>query len=148
MNYNAAATIEDNSCTYYGDAFAGTYAVEESCVGGDYNYDQEITSDGNEITLVNAFGWSAGDNNDVTITVSGDSFTETGIATEIEGNGSIFAGAFDLEAQIQNNTLVIAYTLYLDFEDGAGLVEYDSCVATMSIAKDGIFTPSKKYLNL
>ena len=147
-NFNAAATVDDGSCTYAGDLYAGTYSVEEVCVDGDYNYDQEITSNGNEITLVNAFGWSAGDNNNITITVSEDGFSASGVSTEIEGNGSVFDGEFDLEGQLNGTTLVIAYTLYLDMDDGNGLAVFDECVATMTIAKDGIFTPSKKYLNL
>lgn len=171
-NYNASATEDDGSCTYtvlgctdedasnydesatadngsclYGENYAGTYAASEECTSGSYTYDQEITANGNEITLVNAFGWSAGDNNDVTITVDGNSFSANGVATEIEGNGNVFPGEFDLEGELDGTTLVISYTLYLD-TDGSGLAEYDACVATMEIAKSGVFKPSKKYLNL
>lgn len=146
-NYNASATVDDGSCTYAGDLYAGTYAVSEECTAGSYTYDQEITSNGSEITLVNAFGWSAGDNNNVTITVTGNSFSVTGVETEIEGNGNVFPGAFDLEGVLDGTTLTISYTLYLD-TDGSGLAEYDACVATMTLGDGEGFTSSMKFMNL
>ena len=147
-NFNAAATEDDGSCTYAGEMYEGSYTVEESCTSGDYPYEQEITANGNEITLVNAFDWSAGDNNNITVTVDGNTFSATGVSTEIEGNGSVFPGEFDLEGQLNGNTLVIAYTLYLDL-DGSGLAVYDECVATMTLGEGrSAFTPSNKWINL
>jgi hypothetical protein len=147
MNYNAAATQNDNSCTYAADNYAGNYTVAEVCTSGEYPYEQEITSSGNTITLVNAFGWSAGPDNNVTITVSGDSFNESGIATIIEGgDGTQYPGAFDLQGQLSGNTLVVAYTIYLDL--GEGLAVYDECEATMTLGGKATTVESKKYLNL
>ena len=147
-NYNAAATVENGSCTYAADLYAGTYAVAEACAGGEYTYDQEITVDGNEITLVNAFGWSAGTQNDLTIAITGDTFSATGLETIIEGNDTEFPGAFDLDAELNGNVLTISYTLYLD-TDGSGLAVYDECVATCTLGGGkATFTSSKKYLNL
>jgi len=130
MNYNPDATDNDDSCTYYGDLYAGTYFGENSCPGSSYN--QIITSNGNEITLINAFGRSEADNNDLTFTVSGDSFSITGITTEIQYSpSSTHPSAFDLEGSIdiKNKTLTIEYTLYI-IVDG-DLHEFESCVATM-----------------
>tara|TARA_B110000211_G_C13936132_1_gene489458 strand:- start:183 stop:812 length:630 start_codon:yes stop_codon:yes gene_type:complete len=147
-NYDATANVDNGSCTYFGDNFAGTYAVEEACTGGEYTYDQVITANGNEITLVNAFGWSAGTQNDLTITITGNTFSVTGLETIIEGNGNEFPGAFDLDADLDGNVLTISYTLYLD-TDGSGLAVYDECVATCTLGGGkATFTSSKKYLNL
>ena len=147
-NYNASATVDNGSCTYAADLYAGTYAVAEACTGGEYTYDQEITVNGNEITLINAFGWSAGTQNDLTIAITGNSFSATGLETIIEGNGNEFPGAFDLDAELAGNVLTISYTLYLD-TDGSGLAVYDECVATCTLGGGkATFTSSKKYLNL
>lgn len=145
-NYNAEANTDDNSCEWGGN-YAGTFAVSEECSAGSYTYDQEITSNGNEITLVNAFGWSSGTNNDVTITVDGNSFSVDGVETEIEGSAGAFPGAFDLDGEVDGTTLTISYTLYLD-TDGSGLAEYDACVATMTLGAGEGFTSSMKFMNL
>lgn len=137
MNFNSIATDNDNSCEYYGDLYAGSFSVTETCTAQDYNYTQEITSNGNTITLINAFGWSNGDNNNVSITVSGESFSGTFEGLELEDqNGNIDPCAYEIDGQINANNITMAYTIYIDGE------EYDSCVASLTLSTGGINTPN------
>ena len=149
MNYNAAANIDDGSCTYYGDAYAGTYSVEETCVSGPYDYEQVITSNGNSITLVNAFGWSddGSTSNNVTIELSSESFNITGYSAELDYSGTIYPCEYDIQSQIQGDIIMMIYTIYVD--QGEGLVEYDSCEATLSLSTGGLTSPTNpKSFNL
>ena len=141
MNYNSMATFDDNSCTYYGDLWAGSYSVTETCTSQDYNYTQEITSDGSTITLVNAFGWSSGDNNNVVINVSGESFEGTFEGLELENqNGDINACAYEIQGQINSNDITMSYTIYIEGENG--LEEYDSCDATLTLSTGNLNSPN------
>ena len=141
MNYNSMATFDDNSCTYYGDLWAGSYSVTETCTSQDYNYTQEITSDGSTITLVNAFGWSAGDNNNVVINVSGESFEGTFEGLELEDqNGGTNACAYEIQGQINSNDITMSYTIYIEGENG--LEEYDSCDATLTLSTGNLNSPN------
>lgn len=137
MNFNSIATNDDNSCEYYGNLFAGNFNVTETCNSADYNYTQEITSEGNTITLINAFGWSVGNNNNVSITVSGESFSGTFEGLEIENqNGEIDPCAYEIDGQINSNNITMTYTIYIDGE------EFDSCTATLTLSTGGINTPN------
>ena len=141
MNYNSMATFNDNSCTYYGDLWAGSYSVTETCTSQDYNYTQEITSDGSTITLVNAFGWSSGDNNNVIINVSGESFEGTFEGLELENqNGETNACAYEIQGQINSNDITMSYTIYIEGENG--LEEYDSCDATLTLSTGNLNSPN------
>lgn len=141
MNFNSMATFDDNSCTYYGDLYAGSFNVTETCTAEDYNYTQEITSDGNTITLINAFGWSNGDNNNVSITVSGESFSGTFEGLELEDqNGNTDACAYDIQGQINSNNITMSYTIYIEGENG--LEEYDSCDAILTLSAGGLNSPN------
>ena len=141
MNFNSMATYNDNSCTYYGDLYAGNFNVTETCTAQDYNYTQEITSDGNTITLINAFGWSNGDNNNVSITVSSTSFSGTFEGLELEDqNGNTDPCAYDIQGQINSNNITMSYTIYIEGENG--LEEYDSCDATLTLSTGGLSSPN------
>ncbi len=147
MNFNSMATFDDNSCTYYGNLYAGSFSVTETCSSEDYNYTQEITSDGNTITLINAFGWSNGDNNNVSITVSGESFSGTFEGLELEDqDGNTDACSYDIQGQINTNNITMSYTIYIEGENG--LEEYDSCDATLTLSTGNLNIPNNtKSLN-
>ena len=67
MNYNSDATINDASCTFYGDVFVGTFDASEECTDAStFAWEQVITADENQITLVGAFGWGV----DISLPVS------------------------------------------------------------------------------
>lgn len=154
-NYNAEANTEDNSCEW-GANFAGNHAVSEVCGEDDYEYSQEISAEGNEITLTNAFLLSYGEDNNISFSVEGNTFSHENIPSVLllpiddQGNGYNFDALYNLDGEIDGETLTISYTVYLDLEEEEELYEYLSCTATMTLGagEEGDFTSTKKVLNL
>jgi hypothetical protein len=151
-NFNASANQDDGSCTFLGEAFTGSFTVTEACdQTGDYDYEQLITSNGNSITLVNAFAWSSSDDgtNNVTIELTSESFNITNYEAQlVNQQGAIVPCSYDIQGQLQGGNVIMAYTIYID-EDGSGFTEFDSCVATMTLITGGIISPTNpKSINL
>jgi hypothetical protein len=135
-NYNAVATEDDGSCTYFGDIYAGTYDAAEDC-GGGWEWEQLITANGNEITLVNAFDWGV----DVTIPVTGDSFSISNLESSIISGGTEYAVVYTtLTGQISGNTIAIHYVIAQADENG-DLQELFNCEPVMVLSDGG-----KRYI--
>ena len=73
------------------------------------------------------------DNNNVSITVSGESFTGTFDGLELEDqDGNTDACSYDIQGQINSNNITMSYTIYIEGENG--LEEYDSCDAILTLS--------------
>jgi hypothetical protein len=147
-NFNSSANQDDGSCEYP-VSWAGTYAASEECSGG-WTWEQVITSNLNEITLVNAFDWGP----DITVPVNGNSFSVTnldgmivstdaqGVQTEIEVVYSLISG------EIDGDTITMHYTILQVTETG-DLEDFSDCFPTMTISTGGIISPTNpKSINL
>ena len=142
-NYNSSANQDDGSCEYPA-SWEGTYDASEEC-GGGWTWEQVITSNENEITLVNAFDWGP----DITVPVSGNSFSVTnvdgmivstdaqGVQTEIEVVYSLISG------EIDGDSITMHYTILQVTETG-DLEEFSDCFPTMSLSTGGLRYSTEK----
>ena len=144
MNYNAAANIDDGSCTYAGDMYAGTYDASEDCNDG-WTWEQVITADGNQITLVNAFDWGV----DISLEVSGNTFSIPEFAGSIISNGTEYAVVYTtLDGEISGDTIAIHYVIAVENEDG-DIEELFNCEPVMTLSQGGLTYPNNsKSFNL
>jgi len=135
MNYNAAATQNDN-CTYFGDIYEGTYDAAEEC-GEGWEWEQIITANGNEITLVSAFDWGV----DITIPVNGTTFSIANLEGSIISGGQEYAVVYTtLQGEISGNTIAIHYVIAQADENG-DLQELFNCEPVMVLSDGG-----KRYI--
>ncbi len=135
MNYNSSATINDATCTYYGDVFVGTYDASEECTDDStFEWEQEITSDNNEITLISAFGWGV----DITIPVSSaTSFSLNDYeGTIVSQAGSLAVTYSSIEGEISGNQIAVTYIIDTEDENG-DIIEFANCTATMTLSDGG-----------
>lgn len=132
-NYDANANIDNGSCTYFGENFAGTYAATEAC-GDGWEWEQVITSNGNEITIVSAFDWGI----DITISVEGNSFSFTNLEGSIIYGGQELPVTYTtLSGEVSGNTIEMHYVIaQLDPETNE-LVEVINCEPTMTLSEGG-----------
>tara|TARA_B110000438_G_scaffold243900_1_gene244128 strand:- start:227 stop:835 length:609 start_codon:yes stop_codon:yes gene_type:complete len=132
-NFNAAATVDDGSCTYAGDMYAGTYDASEDC-GEGWSWEQVITADGNEITLVNAFDWGV----DISLEVSGNTFSFTDVAGSIISGGTEYTVVYTtLDGEISGDTIAIHYVIAAENEDG-DIEELFNCEPVMTLSQGGL----------
>ena len=137
LNYNANATQDDGSCEYPA-SWAGTYDASEDCEGG-WTWEQVVTSNESEITLVNAFDWGF----DITVPVDGNAFSvedldgmilstdANGVETESQVVYSLISG------QIDGESITMHYTLLLVTENG-DLEDFSDCFPTMTMSTGGL----------
>ena len=135
MNYNSSATINDASCTYYGEVFTGTYDASEECTDDStFQWEQEITSNDNEITLVGAFGWGV----DITIPVS--SATSFSLydydGTIVSQAGSAAVTYSSIEGAISGDQIAVTYIIEAEDENG-DIQEFFNCTAIMTLSDGG-----------
>ena len=132
-NFNAAATVDDGSCTYAGDMYAGTYDASEDC-GDGWAWEQVITADENQITLVNAFDWGV----DITLEVTGNSFSFTNLAGSIIAGGTEYDVVYTtLAGEISGETIAIHYVIAMEDENG-DLQEEFNCEPVMTLSQGGL----------
>jgi len=132
-NFNAAATVDDGSCTYAGDMYAGTYDASEEC-GGGWAWEQVITANGNEITLVNAFDWG----HDITIPVDGNSFSFSNLDASLTSQGQTVSVVYTtLSGEISGETIAIHYVIAMEDENG-DLQEAFNCEPVMTLSQGGL----------
>ena len=139
MNYNASATIESTSdCEYFGDIYAGTYDATEECVDTDpYSWSQVISSEGNTITLVNAFGYE-GDNISIPVSSSTSfSIFDYPIGV-VEQEGFQFQLSYSqIEGQVSNNLIEIFYVIEAEELSSGEIIEVANCSAQMTLSDGG-----------
>lgn len=140
-NYNSSANQDDGTCEY---TWAGTYDASEDCNGG-WTWEQVITSNGDEITLVNAFDWGP----DITVPINGSSFSVTNIdgvivSTDADGVQSEIQVVYTLiSGEINGDSITMQYNISQLDENGE-LNETSDCQPEMTISTGGFRYSSEK----
>ena len=139
-NFNTNANQDDGSCEY---SWAGTYDASEDC-GDGFTWEQVITQNSNEITLINAFAWGV----DITIQVDNGAFNESNVdGVVIDTDGTEYAVVYTtLSGEIQDGTIAIQYIIAQEDETGT-LVEVFNCEPVMIVSTGGLrYSVEKKKI--
>ena len=143
-NFNPNANLDDNGSCEYPISWAGTYDASEDCNNG-WQWEQVITENGNQITLVDAFDWG----NDITLPFSGNTFSATnidgfiistdanGVETEIQVVYTVISG------EIDGDVITMQYNMSQLDENGE-LFETSDCQPEMTLSNGGLTSPTNR----